>query len=136
MASRAIIRAPFLKIIQLINMAKHLFPRSRASILACLVSVCALFIASDSSVSSRRPNDLRFISPANTEKTDRARINESFGKLPLSFEANHGQADKTAEFIARGQGYTLLLNSGEAIFALKKNSGACRSNKSAIRNPQ
>jgi uncharacterized protein (TIGR03437 family) len=110
-------------------MATHFFPRPRASILACLVGVCALFIASDSSVSSRRPNGLRPASPANPEKTDRARINESFGQLPLSFEANHGQTGETADFIARGPGYTLFLNSSEAIFALKPDG----TNKSAIR---
>ncbi|MGH9833549.1 MAG: SBBP repeat-containing protein [Blastocatellia bacterium] len=50
----------------------------------------------------------------------------------MSFEANHGQTDESAEFIARGPGYTLFLNSSEAIFALKRDGETFRSNKSAI----
>ncbi len=50
----------------------------------------------------------------------------------MSFEANHGQTDESAEFIARGPGYTLFLNSTEAIFALKRDGKSVRSNQSAI----
>src|SRR5580658_1733889 len=44
----------------------------------------------------------------------------NFGKLPLSFTANQGQADKSVNFLARGQGYGLYLTANEAVLALSK----------------
>ena len=51
-----------------------------------------------------------------------ARLAESYGRLPLSFEANEGQTDPQVDFIARGNGYTLFLTDGEAVLALRKPS--------------
>ena len=45
---------------------------------------------------------------------------EGYGRIPLFFETNQGQADKSVEFLARGQGYTLYLNGGEATLTLEK----------------
>lgn len=42
----------------------------------------------------------------------------AYGHLPLSFEANEGQTDPRARFLARGQGYSLFLTVGEAVLAL------------------
>ena len=39
------------------------------------------------------------------------------GSLPLAFEPNVGQAQEIAEFLARGDGYTLLLIASEAVLA-------------------
>jgi hypothetical protein len=50
----------------------------------------------------------------------RVRVSEAYGKLPLSFEANRGQTNSKAAFIARGRGYNLFLASGEAVLALGK----------------
>jgi hypothetical protein len=47
-----------------------------------------------------------------------------YGKLPLSFESNQGQTDKTVNFLARGSGYSLFLASTEATFVLSHQSGA------------
>src|SRR5262249_6960478 len=44
---------------------------------------------------------------------------ESYGKLPLSFERNHGQSDKAVKFLSRGKGYTLFLTPTEAVFSLR-----------------
>ncbi|MGH7964452.1 MAG: hypothetical protein ACRERD_21990, partial [Candidatus Binatia bacterium] len=30
----------------------------------------------------------------------------AYGKLPLHFEANHGQVDRQVQYLARGQGYS------------------------------
>lgn len=49
---------------------------------------------------------------------ERARISESYGKLPLSFESNQGQADPQIDFISRGKGYSIYLKPSEAIIAL------------------
>src|SRR6266481_5783987 len=47
-------------------------------------------------------------------------VAETYGKLPLSFEANQGQSDERVRFLARGSGYTVFLTSNEAVVALKK----------------
>jgi uncharacterized protein (TIGR03437 family) len=57
----------------------------------------------------------------------RARLNESFGKLPLSFEANQGQADSAVRFLSRGSGYQLSLKATEAVLELRnKKTDAAR----------
>jgi Domain of unknown function DUF11/Bacterial Ig-like domain (group 2)/Divergent InlB B-repeat domain len=48
--------------------------------------------------------------------------------LPLFFEANQGQADSQVRFMARGQGYTLLLTPTETILAESKTQVSSRSN--------
>ena len=48
------------------------------------------------------------------------KIVESYGKLPLSFEANQGQTDAKVKFLSRGSGYTLFLTGDEAVFSLRR----------------
>jgi beta-propeller repeat-containing protein len=48
----------------------------------------------------------------------KARVNEAYGQLPLSFEANDGQTDPAVDFISRGNGYTLFLTPRAAVIAL------------------
>jgi hypothetical protein len=48
-----------------------------------------------------------------------ARILDSYGKLPLSFEANHGQTDSRVKFFTRAGGYSLFLTADEAVIALR-----------------
>ncbi len=48
-----------------------------------------------------------------------AKVADSYGKLPLSFEANHGQADGRVKFLSRTGSYTLFLTGDEAILALR-----------------
>lgn len=49
-----------------------------------------------------------------------ARALHNFAKLPLRFEANGGQTDPEALFLARGDGYTLYLTRTEAVLALRE----------------
>jgi Bacterial Ig-like domain (group 3)/FG-GAP-like repeat/FG-GAP repeat/Beta-propeller repeat/NHL repeat len=44
----------------------------------------------------------------------------TYGGLPLSFEANQGQADQRVKFLARGQGYGFYLTANEAVLALSR----------------
>jgi CSLREA domain-containing protein len=61
-----------------------------------------------------------------------ARAREAYGLLPLSFEANRGQVNSQAKYVARGSGYSLFLTPREALFSLSaapapsvdENSGA------------
>ena len=55
-----------------------------------------------------------------------ARVREAYGQLPLSFEANRGQAAESVDFVARGPGYAVALSPTEAIFVLRKADNAVR----------
>jgi uncharacterized protein (TIGR03437 family) len=48
-----------------------------------------------------------------------ARFSGDYGKLPLSFEANIGQAAQRVKFLARGSGYGLYLTGAETVLALR-----------------
>src|SRR5205085_2547351 len=50
----------------------------------------------------------------------RAHLEEAYGRLPLSFEANRGQTDARVAFISRSSGATLFLTADEAVLALRK----------------
>src|SRR5581483_36440 len=56
----------------------------------------------------------------------RARLNASYGQLPLSFEVNQGQADSTVKFRARGTGYQLYLTATEAVLQLQSEDRGLR----------
>src|SRR5438046_1759381 len=49
-----------------------------------------------------------------------ARVSQSYGKLPLDFEANQGQTHQDVRSLARGAGYSLYLTAGEAVLVLTK----------------
>src|SRR5256885_3563981 len=61
---------------------------------------------------------LGFTSPAGAATN--ARVSESYGKLPLQFEANRGQTDKAVRFVSRGPGYSVYLTAGEAVLVLAR----------------
>ncbi len=50
---------------------------------------------------------------------DSVRLIDSYGRLPLSFEANRGQTHPQVKFLSRGRGYTLFLTDDEAVLALR-----------------
>src|SRR5262249_7946712 len=52
----------------------------------------------------------------------KARIQQNFAKLPLSFEANAGQTDASVQFLARVPGYGLYLTGTEAVIVLNQGS--------------
>lgn len=58
--------------------------------------------------------------PAKLDKATQARVSRSYGKLPLSFEANEGQQDEQVKFLCRGSGYDLFLANREAVLVLTK----------------
>ena len=48
----------------------------------------------------------------------------NYGKLPLVFEANQGQADSQVKFLFRGRGYTAFLTSGSMVLSLRPTNAA------------
>jgi hypothetical protein len=84
--------------------ARHACMRSlitAAFLLACLVT---------SSASGPAPAE------------SRAELVQHYGRLPLRFEANQGQADRAVHFSARGAGYAVYLTDDEAVLALRPSS--------------
>lgn len=65
-------------------------------------------------------------SASSLESATHADIQENYGKLPLSFEANRGQTNPSVKFIARGSGYSLFLTDSAAVLALTKANAAER----------
>jgi hypothetical protein len=55
-----------------------------------------------------------------TPPLQKAREAERYGKIPLTFEANQGQADKSVKFLTRGSGYGVYLTRHEAALILCK----------------
>src|SRR3989449_7624507 len=55
----------------------------------------------------------------NAAPVAKTQVQEAYGKLPLSFEANRGQTDGRVKFLSRGRGYTLFLTPTEAVLALR-----------------
>ena len=53
------------------------------------------------------------------DATASVQLFESYGKLPLRFEANQGQTDGDVKFLSRGKGYTMFLTSGGAVMAMR-----------------
>jgi hypothetical protein len=94
----------------------------RRAYIVCLFQClsAALFWAQSSPIPLANQTAKR-ASPIGASTADagaQARILHQYGKLPLSFEANHGQADGRVKFLSRTGGYTLFLTRDEAVLAL------------------
>jgi hypothetical protein len=76
----------------------------------------------DATADSRAPSS----SLAAADPATRLKVSEAYAHIPLSFEANVGQADARAKFLSRGDGYSLFLTSTEATFAFSKTQKAVR----------
>jgi hypothetical protein len=57
------------------------------------------------------------------------KIAADYGKLPLSFEANHGQIDPQVKFLSRTAAYSLFLTGDEAVLTLSTKTDRALQNK-------
>jgi uncharacterized repeat protein (TIGR01451 family) len=86
----------------------------------------ALFIAADCKLQppSQTNSTAKNASPVlptqkpSVDDATKRKMAEAVAKIPMSFEANHGQTDKQVQFLARGTGYTLFLTQDSAVLAL------------------
>ena len=92
----------------------------KRALVICLL--CPLVVA-PAFVSLRRPVIGTSVA-ARAPQAANPRIVDSYGKLPLSFEANQGQTDSQVKFVSRGTGYSLFLTSTEAVLSLKAPSSS------------
>ncbi len=68
---------------------------------------------------SANQNKLASPSESSTKSQVAERAREAYGRMELSFEANHGQTENSVNFLARGADYTLFLKPTEAVFRLQ-----------------
>ncbi|MGO9095952.1 MAG: SBBP repeat-containing protein [Bryobacteraceae bacterium] len=58
--------------------------------------------------------------PASAAEPGVPSLDATYGSLPLSFEANMGQAGRSVGFVARGKGYGILVTRAEAVLVLRR----------------
>jgi hypothetical protein len=95
-----------------------------ACLFLCLATTFLLSQSNPISPINQTPRPMSSISASQADRNAHARILDSYGALPLSFEANHGQTDSRVKFLSRTRGYSLFLTGDEAVLALSKKKGA------------
>ncbi|HKQ05908.1 MAG TPA: SBBP repeat-containing protein [Blastocatellia bacterium] len=88
---------------------------------------------SRTSVASAAPENAANLSDRALTEESRRAVSAAYGKLPLSFEANEGQADSAVRFISRAGGSTVFLTSDGAVVMLPVSSQ--RSKRAANERP-
>jgi uncharacterized repeat protein (TIGR01451 family) len=94
--------------------------RPSAIVFALLILIVALLyqLAWNAERASNPSESAQNAVPVAGPAASSVRLAAEYGKLPISFEANHGQTDKSVQFFARGAGYILFLTPGEAVLSL------------------
>lgn len=77
------------------------------------------------------PSVVPSIGVSQADPKAQARVLDSYGKLPLSFEANQGQANGQVKFLSRTGRYTLFLTGDEAVLALRGSAAKRPAHKGA-----
>src|SRR5262245_20902874 len=62
-------------------------------------------------------------------------ITTSYGRLPLSFEANRGQTDSRVKFLSRGSGYSLFLTGTETVLTFVGAGASPPGSRAEFRRP-
>src|SRR5712692_385545 len=94
----------------------------RAYFICLFQCLTTTFLLAQSNPVPLTNQNARVVSPIHSSQADQkaqAKILDSYGNLPLSFEANHGQADGQVKFLSRTGGYTLFLTGDEAVLAMR-----------------
>jgi hypothetical protein len=103
-----------------------LFKLNRRHLLVASVLVVAVIAAGCWFSLSIQPSVTSLTGAKDPEASASANIKADYGKLPLSFEANHGQTDGKVKFLAHSSGYALFLTSNEAVLRLgNERAGRC-----------
>jgi hypothetical protein len=87
----------------------------------CLAVGCAVFLSDGrAGITVVAGSDPALAENVRPHADGDVRLAEGYGKLPLSFEVNKGQAANEVKFLSRGGGYTLFLTGNEAVLSLRK----------------
>src|SRR5207247_8230452 len=96
-------------------------PRTRSfRILVCVALILSLLTFNAAVSPGLTSVTVATAAPLSFDTATRARVNATYGRLPLYFEANQGQSDPQVRFLARGGGHTLFLTPTEAVLVLAK----------------
>src|SRR5438132_10642748 len=96
-------------------------PRTRSfRILVCVALILSLLTFNAAVSPGLTSVTVATAAPLSFDTAARARVNATYGRLPLYFEANQGQTDPQVKFLARGAGQALFLTSTEAVLVLTK----------------
>lgn len=85
-----------------------------------LFGAVALLVAAVGTVAPAVSHVVDGVGDSLRDNGDRTMVAEAYGRVPLTFEANVGQADPEVKFQARAGASTLFLTSTEAVLAGKK----------------
>ncbi len=105
---------------------RHVKVFSKKNIMLMATSVAVVLLLLSGAIAIGRPAVARradTVAPSTlAAPADHARagISETYGKLPLSFEANRGQTDGQVKFLTRGAGYALFFSQTEAVLVLSQ----------------
>ena len=104
----------------------------RFALIGTMLSLGALVLHGDSTKTAAVHSSVA--TRVEQNRVDQDKILESYGQLPLSFEANHGQSDPQVKFLSRGPGYTVFLTGDEAVLTLPvaKGKAAGKENEKKI----
>jgi hypothetical protein len=61
----------------------------------------------------------------------KAKVRQTYGKLPMSFEENRGQTDRRVKFLSQGQGYSMFLTSSGVVLRLQSSASPGSTGKHA-----
>src|SRR5438309_900804 len=96
-------------------------PRTRSfRILVCVALILSLLTFNAAVSPGLTSVTVATAAPLSFDTATRARVNATYGRLPLYFEANQGQSDPQVRFLARGGGHTVFLTPTEAVLVLTK----------------
>ncbi|MDP9337457.1 MAG: hypothetical protein M3P45_01175, partial [Acidobacteriota bacterium] len=71
---------------------------------------------------TKAPRSASALSSTPSQHQNALAVASEYGKLPLAFEPNFGQANPQAKFLARGAGYELFLTPEESVFVFNTGS--------------
>lgn len=97
-------------------------PLSPKTVCLVITLTCLMGVASLTSLLLNQANGPALGSHPSTNSLQQAQLKAAYGQLPLSFEINRGQTDPSVKYLARGSGYSLFLNPGEAVLSLSTTS--------------
>jgi hypothetical protein len=106
------------------------------SVLAALM-LAALFLSvyGSASIPTEGSRDhVRMATTPTAASQNKAKMVEGYGKLPLHFEVNTGQADQQVKFLSRGRGYSLFLTANQAVLSLNSPQSTPRAQRQHSKN--
>lgn len=100
--------------------------RSAQWILFTLLAASAAFVLPRPNLQTRLAAQASSAKRPRVDDATRQRIFEAYGRLPLSFEPNRGQAPAEYQYLVHGSNYELRLAPREAVVSLQLENAAGR----------